>query len=254
MLSLYEYYKKISNLYNLVFRYIPIQFFGVIIFNIIAALIGIFVIFKLFIGNFLAQFLVEVVFIALFWLSLWFLVRFSKSILNNKYKTYIKGINVGIGLDDIIQVKIVDKLIELNWYTSSKVEKLISRYEKHAENLKFKIPIIPSVFVILFIPLWSQFVGWKYKNITTYEEGMRTFYSFTAAILTVAVVLLMIKSFFENTFLGFLNRDYSSMKSLARILEDILLGIDEKPKIATESKSNESVAKVNQSNKKKKTV
>ncbi len=260
MFDFYEHYKKISNLYNLVFRFIPIKFFGIVTFNIVTALIGLFVAAKLFLSNSLALFLISITYIGLFWLSLWLLARFSKNIIYDKYATDIKGFSVGIGVYDIVQAKIVDKLIELNWYTTSKVEKLITRYEKHAESQKFKVPVIPSVFVMLFIPLWSQFIGWIYKGITTYEEGMRTFYTFTAVIITIAVVLLMIKSFFKNIFLEFINRDYFRMKTLARRLEDILLGIDEKPKLTAES--NESITKTNnsntnhrlQSNKKKKTV
>ncbi len=249
MYSLYEYYKKISGLYNLVFRYIPIPFFGVIIFNIITALVGIFIMFKMFIGNSWAQFFVSIAFIALFFASLWFLALSSRRVLRSKYKTDTKGINIGTGVYGVIQTKITDKLIELNWYTPSKVEKLAIRYEKQAENLKFKIPVIPSVFVMLFIPLWTQFIGWIYRNVNTFEEGMKIFCVFAVIIVTVAVVLLVIKSFFENVFLEFLNRDYYLMKNLSRRLEDIFLEMNEKPRLDVES--NESIVKISQRNKKK---
>lgn len=203
-------------------------------------------------NNSLAQFLIAATFLGLFWLSLWVLALFSRSVLKDKYKTDVKGIKVGIAVYDVIQAKIVEKLIEFNWYTPSKVEKLISIYEKLSENLKFKIPVIPSVFVMLFIPLWSQFIGWIYKNISNFEEGLKLFCMFTVAILTISIILLIIKSFFENTFIGFINKDYYNMKTLIRRLEDILLGMDEKSKI--DSDSTGSVVKINQSNKKKKTV
>ncbi|NLL06839.1 MAG: hypothetical protein GX270_13880 [Clostridiaceae bacterium] len=231
MFDFYDYYKKISGLYNLLFRYIPIRFFGIIIFNILTGLISIFVVIKLFIGNSLAHFLIIITFVGLFFTSLWFLAHFSKSVAKDRYKADIKGIRVGMGVYDIIQAKIVDKLIELNWYTPSKVEKLITRYEKHAESLKFKIPVIPSVFVVLFIPLWSQFIAWVFKYVSTFEQGIKAFGTFTVAIITVAIVLCMIKLYFENTFLEFINRDYYRMKNLARRLEDILLGMDENPRL-----------------------
>ncbi len=252
MFNFYEYYKKISGLYNLLFRYMPVPFYGIILFDIIAGLISIFVVIKLFIGNSLAQFLIAITFVGLFFTSLLLLARFSKSVAKDIYKTDIKGIRVGMGVYDIIQAKLLDKLIELNWYTPSKVEKLITRYEKHAESLKFKIPVIPSVFVLLFIPLWSQFITWAFKYVSTFEQGIKAFGTFTVAIITVAIVLCMIKLYFENTLLEFINRDYYRMKNLARRLEDILLGMDEKPKL--DAVANDSIGKINHPNKKKKTI
>lgn len=222
MYELFNYYKKELNNYYLIFRFIKPWLVGLII---ITCLLGLTVIAVTLISkSALYEFISIVLFIPLFWVSLHFFSQKANKVIAKRYGIIHKGSTIGgDAFYNYKKVKVKNKLGRLCQDNSEAIQNLKTRLESESENIKVKIPTIPSVLAILFVPLWTQFIGWVFKNVTSYNEGMQVFGSILAVIIVVTGSLVMIKMFFESVVLETMNRDSYKMRQLARILDDILL-------------------------------
>lgn len=222
MYELFNYYKKELSDYNLIFKYMNFWFNGLIIVTGLLGLITIAV--TLISKNGLLKFMAIIIFFSLFWLILYLFGQKANVVIAKRYNIVHKGFK--IGGDEFYKYKKgkVKNKLDITYQTNPElIQRLKERLENESENIKVKIPPIPAIFVILFVPLWTQFMGWVFKNITSFNEGMQVFVSTLIVIIIITASLVMINKFFESIILESMNRDSYKMKQLARMLEDILI-------------------------------
>ena len=119
--------------------------------------------------------------------------------------------------------KIKAKINELFSDNIDVLHKLKEMLESESDKLKTKIPVKASAFVVAFVPLWTQLIGWIFKNIQVLDEALKLFYSIFSLIIVVIIFIGMLKMFYEDIIIDIIDRDSYKMKQLARLIDEIIL-------------------------------
>lgn len=122
----------------------------------------------------------------------------------------------------------VNYLKSNNLFSKEKMSLLVSFIEKNIEREKIPYFLAPGIFIGLFIPLWSQYVGFLLKGVkeTDYNGLFGLTFVLVGVIMYFALAVGVYKMFFH------LGRDlfsfeYGLKKNFLLKIEDSLLKISD---------------------------
>ncbi|WP_256022729.1 hypothetical protein [Paenibacillus kribbensis] len=108
-------------------------------------------------------------------------------------------------------------------YTENKIKLLMVGLEKEIEKNKFPSLINPGIFISLFVPIWIQYLTFKYKTITTEEQAI-SMLLFSAFLILMIIILVNVIKRFSNELKELIYIDDNMYKKmLLEKLEDTLL-------------------------------
>lgn len=221
MYEIFEFYKKELSKYNLIFSHLKIQFVGTWIITGILFIASITV--SAINNNSKITLISYGLFLIIFSILMILLAIRSNKILMDKYQIKNDSFKFGgLKYREFKRNKLNQKLFEKKIIGPEKVKRLIDFYEIEAESKKVKFPIIPSVFLILFVPLWTQYMSFEFKNAAP-EQGSNILGFYFAVIIFITVAISILKLFFNSTVFEIINRDYYKMKSFVSYLKEIYL-------------------------------
>jgi hypothetical protein len=165
-------------------------------------------------------------------ISLFFLVGIVmnssfKRTLKKKYKLRQKGVFWG-GREyhDYKKHKIEEYLENSKIKNQVKIDKMIKLIEKKIENTKITIFFIPTVFVGLFYPVWTQFLSAYFRNISVEIEQLKVLASFTFGIVFITFMM----SIWKGSIVDILSIKRNRLKDLVEQLESIVIELPESDK------------------------
>ncbi|KJD38031.1 hypothetical protein QD46_21925 [Paenibacillus polymyxa] len=229
---LVKFYKKKVTSYRLVFRFMRMKYTLLRISFFLFMVSVLPMIYGLLIGLVWTEFrTVGIWFLILFIFTLLILI-FMFSLVNKKAKIIVKqkyDINPSgwpwrTPEFETMQIDILKEHLNRNHlYTENKIKLLIEGLEKDIEKSKFPSLINPGIFISLFVPIWIQYLTFKYKMITTEEQAISTLVVSTFSILMIIVLVNVIKRFSNELKELIFIDDNIYKKMLLEKLEDTLL-------------------------------
>jgi len=113
------------------------------------------------------------------------------------------------------------KVISNQKSKSSTIKYLIKMASDKAMETKKTLLINGGFFMLLFVPLWSAFIGWFYLHldVSNFKDATNFFFIITGLIVLITFVVLFAKLVIEDYF-NAQNRRYLAFKSA---LENVLL-------------------------------
>lgn len=114
-------------------------------------------------------------------------------------------------------------LINASLYKEDKIKLLIEIIEKDIDKRKLSPLINPGIFITLFVPIWIQYLVYKYKLIETELEATLMLLSGTMLMLTIIILVNVIKRFSNEIKEIIFIDDNVYKKMLLEKLEDILI-------------------------------
>lgn len=95
--------------------------------------------------------------------------------------------------------------------------------EKDIDTRKLSPLINPGIFISLFVPIWIQYLVFKYKLIETEVEATVMLLSGTFLMLTIIILVNVIKKFSSEIKEIIFTDDNVYKKTLLEKLKDILI-------------------------------
>lgn len=229
---LLKFYKKKVTSYQLVFRFMRIRYILLkisFVFFMISVLI---MIYGLLIGVALTEFHSLGIWFFIFFVlaSLVFLFMISlvnkkaRLILKQKYKIKSSGWPWRTPEFETIQAGLLKDHLKRNYlYTENKIKLLIEGLEKDIEKSKLPSLINPGIFISLFVPIWIQYLTFKYKLITVEGQAISMLVVSTFSILMIIILVNVIKRLSNDIKEVIFIDDTIYKKMLLEKLEDTLL-------------------------------
>lgn len=144
----------------------------------------------------------------------------AKQVLAKKYLIQPDGlIWANVAYDELRINMLRDYLDNKQLLSEGKVKLLIELLYKKAQGTKHTGLIGAGFFLSFFVPKWSQFIAWLYKNPMTFDEALKIAGMFTTVLLGLFVTLYM----FQTMVTDIVDRKRETMRTLAGMLEQILL-------------------------------
>jgi len=144
----------------------------------------------------------------------------AKKVLNRKYNITSEGfLWSGTEYNKMRLMLLRNYLIERNLLTKEKLELIIELLYKRSDNTKQSDLIGVGLFLALFIPVWSQFVGWLYRNPFPLDQAL----TLLGIIIVVLVIVIGFLKMIQTVILDFTARKRETMRNVATLLEEILL-------------------------------
>ncbi len=216
--KLLDYYKKELSTSKLVFNQIRWLWWLFIFIGILNGVIGFFI----FILKKPEYF--QIPFVIAFVVVFLLLNHSAKKEVKKRYNINSTGfLWGGIEYQEMLLEMLKAYLDKNNLYTDKKIRALIELLYKRAEKTRPTGLLGLGVFLALFIPVWSSFIGWLYENYSN------TFQDALSLILLATVILAMIIGISRMTqtmLIDIFDRERQTMKELASKLEDLLLYIE----------------------------
>lgn len=127
---------------------------------------------------------------------------------------------MGVLAYEELRIKMLRDYLENNkLMTEGKIKLLIELLYKKAQGTKQTGIIGIGVFLAFFIPIWSQFIAWLYKNPMTLDNALNIAGIFTTVLISLFVTLYMLQTMVKDI----VDRKRETMRNLAGMLEQILL-------------------------------
>ena len=114
-------------------------------------------------------------------------------------------------------------LEENNLHSSSKIKLLIDMLNKESDRKKLPKFFVPGIMLVMFLPVWTQFVIIVFKQFQTFEYAFAVTAVLVAVIFVIAYVIGMIKKMVEWISSEFMNNESATIKEVAKLLEEVLL-------------------------------
>lgn len=214
MLTLiYQFYKQNLSHQSLVFKYMPwvnrLMFVSVVIVVTSMIISGIY-------ANAIPMLLSSMFFIP----SVWIFNYYAKKVVKQRYNIVAQGF-LWCGPEyEVMRINLLKQYLKKEkLLTESKIKLLVDLFYKESESKKFSGFLTAGVFLALFVPLWSQFLGWIYQEAKNFEQVVEVTLVFLFVIVMIIIALEMTK----RTALDIFNTKSQSLKNLARMLEETLV-------------------------------
>lgn len=220
--DLFDFFNKKLSAKGLVFNYIKSWYYSFMISTVILIIFG--AILQAILRNPLYQGITFVVFFLVFAvIILAFNFRTKKALKDKQGLIYKKFLWNGSEFQTLRRNKLQEYLKSKSLLKLEKIKLLIEIYDREAGISKVNFPVVPSIFVVLFVPLWNNLISWLYKqnDINTLEKALEVFGAIFLVIIMITGVVIMAKEVFGSLFEDLMNSEYRKMKNLCRLLEDI---------------------------------
>lgn len=144
----------------------------------------------------------------------------AKKVLKRKYNiTPEDFLWAGTAYNKMRLMLLKNYLNERNLLTKEKLELIIELLYKRSDNTKQSGLIGVGLFLALFIPVWSQFVGSLYRNSFPLDQAL----TLLGIIIVVLVIVIGFLKMIQSVILDFTARKRETMRNVATLLEEILL-------------------------------
>lgn len=148
----------------------------------------------------------------------------AKRILKQKYNIDPIGSSWRTEKFEEMQLDLIKEyLISASLYKEDKIKLLIEIIEKDIDRRKLSPLVTPGIFISLFVPIWIQYLVFKYKVIETEVEATLMLLSGTLLIFTLIILVNVIKRFSSEIKEIIFTDDNIYKKTLLEKLEDILI-------------------------------
>ncbi|WP_339276827.1 hypothetical protein MKY59_07325 [Paenibacillus sp. FSL W8-0426] len=148
----------------------------------------------------------------------------AKTILKQKYNIEPNGLSWRNEKFEEMQLNLIKEyLISGSLYKEDKIKLLIEMIEKDIDARKLSPLINPGIFISLFVPIWIQYLVFKYRPIETEVEATVMLLSGTFLMLTIIILMNVIKRFSNEIKEIILTDDNVYKKTLLEKLKDILI-------------------------------
>jgi hypothetical protein len=214
--DLIQFYTKELGSWNLVIKYNK-KLFVLFIAESMLTAISIFF-------SFIYGFLVFAFFMLLFLILLYLLNRSFKKTINKKYGIKLKGKRWnGTEFHNFKKRKLQDYLENKKMKNEVKLEKIIKTIEKRIDNRKISTFFLPTIFVGLFYPAWSQFLSAYFRKVDVFGDQVKAFVSITVGVIYITFIV----SLWKENIMDILSIKRDRLKELVLHLETIVLELPE---------------------------
>ncbi|KOR90365.1 hypothetical protein [Paenibacillus solani] len=229
---LLEFYKKKVISYQLVFRFMKIKYrlmkysFLIFIISILPMIYG------LTLGLAWEKSRTLSIGFIIFFVFMLCVLKFMDSLVNKRAKIIVKekysidpnGLSWRTEKFEEKQLNLIrDYLISTSLYKEDKIKLLIEILEKDIEKRKLLPLINPGIFISLSVPIWIQYLVFKYRSIETEGEATLMLLCGTFLVLLIIILVNIIKRFSSEIKEVIFVDDNVYKKELLEKLEDILL-------------------------------
>ena len=225
--ELFDFFNEKLSGKGLVFNHIKVWYYGFLVSTILVGIAGLI----LLIG------LRKTLYQGIIFITLFLVFAVITYVFNNRTKKYLKdtyGIIPkkfmwnGNEFQLLRRKKLHNYLNSKSLLSPEKVKTLIEIYNRDAGSVKVNIPVIPSIFVLLFIPLWNNLISWVYKqnDISTLNQSLEVFGSIFVIIIMFTGLIMMAKSMLGSLLEDMLNSEHRKFKNLCKMLEDIKFDLE----------------------------
>lgn len=234
--DLFDFFNEKLSGKGLVFKYIKTWYYGFLVSSALLIIVG--TTMQIILKNILHR---GITFIAFFLVFAGIILSFNfkvKKTLKNKYGiTYKKFLWNGNEFQNLRRNKLQEYLKSKSFFKSEKIKLLIEIYNREAGVAKVNFPVVPSIFVVLFVPLWNNLISWLYKqnDINTLEQALEIFGVIFLVIVMITWAVMMAKEVFGSLFEDLMNSKYRKMKNLCKLLEDVKYDLE----LTSENSKNE---------------
>ena len=234
--ELLDFFKEKASGKGLIFNYLKGWYYGFLIATILLGIIGI-ALLCIFTNplhqgiTFITLFIIFAIIICIFNYRTKKFLKDTYSIVPQKFMWN------GSEFQSLRRKTLYDYLRSKSLLSTEKVKILVQIYCRDADVVKVNIPVIPSILVILFVPLWSNLISWIYKqnDISTLNQALEIFGTIFLVILMITGLFMMVKGAIGSLIEDMINSEYRKMKNLCNMLEDIMFDLE----LGVEIKKNE---------------
>lgn len=227
-----KFYKKKVTSQQLIFRFMKIRY-ELMRMTFLLFMISILpLIYSLFLNSVSSEYRIQGIVSLIFFIFILLILIFLVSSMNKKAKKIAKqryninpnGWSWRTPDFEELQIELMREYLKKNHlYTENKIKLLILGLEKDIEKNKLPSLVNPGIFISLFVPIWIQYLTFRYKMITTEEHAISMLLFSALLILIIIIFVNFLKRASNELKELFLVDDSMYKKMLLEKLEDTLL-------------------------------
>ncbi|MDY8025813.1 MULTISPECIES: hypothetical protein [Paenibacillus] len=150
----------------------------------------------------------------------------SKKFVSRHYGNTMNRFEKQLEIEQIRLLKL--ELIRQGYDNDEKVDDLADQLENITDNLKWERWLPVSICGIVILPIWSEYVGFRY-NVLLQEKLYDKVFILVGSLATIAFFLVLVPFFiiypiFKSIVLKSINKQYKLCKWLRRISHDYKRG------------------------------
>lgn len=225
--ELYDFFNEKLSGKGLIFNYIKVWYYGFLVSTILVGITG--VILLIGFRKSVYQGIILITLFSVFAVIIYVFNNRTKKYLKDTYDIKPKKFMWNGNEFQLLRRKELYKYLNSKSLLSpEKIKTLIEIYSRDAGSAKVNIPIIPSIFVLLFIPLWNNLISWVYKqnDVSTINQALEVFGIIFLIIMMITGLVMMAKSVLGTLFEDMFNSEHRKFKNLCKMLEDIKFDLE----------------------------